>query len=298
MYRVRKLIHIDLATEKRLSGKGIGVGVLDSGVFPHNDLKDRIVLYKDFTKEAVQIPIDDTGHGTHVCGIIAGNGKESDQKYRGIATQCHLCVGRILDKNGEGDVAMLIGGLEWLLSAAKENNIKIINISVSSLFFSKEKEKKRLFFLFQKAYESNILIVTAAGNSGPVGKTVSKLGDSPYVICVGCHEGMESDLFEKRCQDCSGRGPGEYVYRKPDIVAPGTDIVSCYGRKQYIKRSGTSMSTPIVSGCLALAYEKYPEISAQEMKRKLLFSADDLGESFLMQGFGMINAAKLLQTKP
>jgi serine protease AprX len=297
MHRVRKLIHIDVAKDKGLSGKGIGVGVLDSGVFPHNDLKDRIVLYKDFTKESLHILKDDTGHGTHVCGIIAGNGKESQEKYCGIAPKCHLCVGRILDKNGEGDVAMLIAGVEWLLSVAKEKNIKIINISVSSLFFSKAKEKERLFFLFKKAYESDILIVTAAGNSGPVGKTVSKLGDSPYVICVGCHEGAESNLFEKRCQDCSGRGPGDYVYRKPDIVAPGTDIVSCYGRKQYIKKSGTSMATPIVSGCLALAYEKYPSMSAQEMKRKLLFSADDLGESYLMQGFGMINAAKLLQTK-
>ncbi len=295
MQRVRKLIHIDAARRKGLSGKGIGVGVLDSGVFPHDDLKGSIVAYKDFTKEAIKIPRDETGHGTHVCGIIAGNGKDSECKYQGIAPGCHLCVGKILDKKGEGDVAILIRGLEWLLSIAHTWNIKIINISISSLFFSKEKEKERLFFLFKKAFEADILVVTAAGNSGPNGKSVSKLGDSPYVICVGCHEGIQSHRFEKRCQDCSGRGPGEFVYRKPDLVAPGTEIVSCAGKNRYMKKSGTSMATPIVSGCLALACEKYPMLCAQEMKRKLIHATDDLGENFLMQGFGMINVEKLLR---
>lgn len=287
MQRVRKIIHIDDVNKKGWKGKGIGVGVLDSGVYAHMDLTDRIAAYKDFTKDKILGMRDETGHGTHVCGIIAG-------KYYGIAPASHLCVGKILDKKGEGDVSMLIRGLEWLMQIADQQNIKVINISVSSLFFSKEKEKERLFFLFQKAYEKNILIVTAAGNSGPSGKTVSKLGDSPYVICVGCHEGKESLRFEKRCQDHSGRGPGEYVYRKPDIVAPGTEIVSCNGKNSYVKKSGTSMSTPIVSGCLALAYEKYPFLSAGDMKRKLLYTADDLGENFLLQGFGMVNAEKLL----
>lgn len=295
MERVRKMIHIDAARKRGLTGNGVGVGVLDSGVILHEDLKDKIIAYRDFTKENIKIPRDETGHGTHVCGIIAGSGEASKEIYQGIAPGSHLCVGKILDQKGEGDVAMLIRGLEWLLAIAYEYHIKIINISVSSLFFSKEKEKERLFFLFQKAYEADILVVTAAGNSGPGGKSVSKLGDSPYVICVGCHEGAESSLFENRCQDCSGRGPGEYVYRKPDLVAPGTEIVSCSGRNRYVKKSGTSMATPIVSGCLALAYEKYPAMNAQEMKRRLIHATDDLGENFLMQGFGMINAEKLLR---
>ncbi len=295
MQRVRKLIHLDAAEKRNLTGAGVGIGVLDSGVFLHDDLKGRIVVYKDFTKDASKIPRDETGHGTHVCGIIAGSGVCSHGKYQGVAPGCHLCVGKILDHKGEGEVAMLIHGLEWMLLIAKEWNIKIINISVSSLFFSKEKERERLFFLFQKAFEADVLVVTAAGNSGPDGKTVSKLGDSPYVICVGCHEGKESKLFKKRCQDCSGRGPGNIVFRKPDLVAPGTEIISCSGQRNYIRKSGTSMATPIVSGALALACEKYPRLCAREIKRKLIYSADDLGENFLMQGFGMINVEKLLQ---
>ena len=294
MQRVRKLIHMDAADRNKLTGTGIGIGVLDSGVSIHEDLKGKIAIYKDFTKGAFVKPRDETGHGTHVCGILAGSGLASHGRYRGIAPGSHLCVAKVLDHNGEGEVSILIRGLEWLLSIAEEQNIKVINISVSSLFFSKENEKERLFFLFRKAFALNVLVVTAAGNSGPGGKTVSKLGDSPYVICVGCHEGKESKLFDKRCQDCSGRGPGEKVFRKPDIVAPGTEIVSCAGKQQYVKKSGTSMATPIVSGALALAYEKNPHISAQELKRKLIYSTDDLGENFLMQGFGMINIEKLL----
>ncbi|MBE5881759.1 MAG: hypothetical protein E7289_05595 [Lachnospiraceae bacterium] len=295
MQRVRNLIHIDVADRQMLTGYGIGVGVLDSGVELHEDIKHAVVAFRDFTSKRSSQPKDETGHGTHVCGIIAGNGISSQGRYRGIAPRAHLCVGKVLNNKGEGDVARLIEGLEWLLSAANKYNIKIINVSVSSLYFSKIEEKERVFSLFEQAFSRNILVVTAAGNSGPGGSTVSKLGDSPYVICVGCHEGKESTLFDKKCQDCSGRGPGTFVYRKPDVVAPGTDIISCAGVRQYIKKSGTSMATPIVSGVLALAYERYPYMSAQEMKRKLIRSTDDLGENFLMQGFGMINVKHLLQ---
>ncbi len=295
MERVRKLIHIDAAEGLGVSGSGIGVGVLDSGVIQHKDLTDRIGAYADFTKSPTKSPRDETGHGTHVCGIIAGTGKCRSGKYRGVAPGSRLYVGKILNHLGEGDVATLIRGLEWLLAIASKHHIKVINISVSSLYISKEQEKQRLFFLFKKAWETDILIVAAAGNSGPGGKTVSLIGDSPYVICVGCHEGRESGRFNKCCQECSGRGPGEYVYRKPDLVAPGTDIISCNGNDQYIKKSGTSMSTPIVSGALALAFEKYPRMTSREMKRRLIVSTDDLGENYLMQGFGMINAEKLLQ---
>lgn len=294
MQRVRKLIHIDASEEQSLTGAGIGVGVLDSGVERHEDIAEAVIAFRDFTSKGERRLCDATGHGTHVCGIIAGSGRVSHGKYRGIAPGVCLCVGKILDNRGEGDVSMLIRGMEWLLSVSGKYNIKVINISVSSLYFSKNEEKEKIFQLFKEAYNRDILVVTAAGNSGPGGSSVSKLGDSPYVICVGCHEGRESILFEKKCQDCSGRGPGMFVYRKPDVVAPGTDIVSCAGMRQYLKKSGTSMATPIVSGLLALAFEKYPNMTAQEMKRKLIHSVDDLGENFLMQGFGMVNAKNFL----
>jgi serine protease AprX len=204
-------------------------------------------------------------------------------------------VGKILNQQGEGDLSTLLQGFRWLLSIANEKHIRIINISISSASFSRESEKHQLYALFQTAYQNNISVVTAAGNQGPTGSSISLLGDSPYVICVGCHEGRKYKGISKKCQECSGRGPGLNVYRKPDVVAPGTDIVSCgLSKTQYVKKSGTSMAAPIVSGLIALAIEQNPRISAQEVKRRLIRSADDLGENYLMQGFGMVNVERML----
>lgn len=296
MDRVRRITHYESAERQGLSGYKVGVGVLDSGVFIHDDLQGRVAMFRDFLKPAASYPHDETGHGTHVCGILAGSGRSSQGQYMGIAPGCRLYVGKILNGKGEGDVKTLIEGLEWLLSIAGKENIRVINISISALVFGKDTEKERLHSLLSYAFKNNILLVTAAGNFGPSGSTISKLGDSPYVICVGCHEGKDDSIKGKKCQDCSGRGPGFLVYRKPDIVAPGTDIISCArGKNQYTAKSGTSMATPIVSGLLALAFEKYPRMTAQEMKRRLIFSTDDLGENFLMQGFGMVNVEKMLE---
>lgn len=296
MERVRKLIQCQDASVQHLTGKNVSVGVLDSGVFMHDDLKDNIEGFYDFIHNRQTTPYDDTGHGTHVCGILAGNGRASAGRYRGIAPRAKLYVGKILDQNGEGDISTLIRGLQWLLSISAKEKIRIINISISSVDFAKESEKRSLYRLFRIAFDNNILIVTAAGNAGPSGSTISRLGDSSYVICVGCHEGKHYAGNGKKCQDCSGRGPGFFVYKKPDLVAPGTEIISCSRYQgKYVAKSGTSMATPIVSGILALAVEKNPYISAQELKRRLILSADDLGESYLMQGFGMVNAKRMLQ---
>ena len=211
-----------------------------------------------------------------------------------MAPCCDLYVGKILNKRGEGSLKTLLRGLQWLLSIAESCNIRVINISVSSIASARPEEQRKLYELFQYAYENNILIVTAAGNFGPGDNTISRLGDTPYVICVGCHDG-DLENGGLRCQDCSGRGPGENVWKKPDVVAPGTQIISCqaaYGK--YVARSGTSMATPIVSGLLALAWEKYPYLNAMQLKRKLILSATDLGESYLMQGAGMVDVEKML----
>ena len=295
MDRVRKQIGCEKVYLRGLTGKGIGIGVLDSGVSRHPDLKKCVYRFKDFVYERSEI-YDDSGHGTFVCGVLSGDGTLSEGKYRGIAPDARLYVGKVLQKDGDGDYENLVKGLEWLLENKERFQLRLINISAGS----KQKDideqvaikLKRVNDLIQKAYDSNILVVTAAGNSGPQIGSVSDIGAASSSICVGCHDGNYKFPNTVMCEEYSGRGPSNYVLKKPDIVAPGTTIVSC-GINGYCTKSGTSMATPIVTGALALAYEKFPGKSAKDMKHKLIYSADDLGEPWNKQGWGMINVEKL-----
>ena len=155
-------------------------------------------------------------------------------------------------------------------------------------------------------WDHNILVVCAAGNTGPEDGSISEMASSRKVLTVGCHDGRYCKNDPGRCETYSGRGRRYDVTRKPDIVAPGTRILSCNafwqnrnGRiyRPYVAKSGTSMATPIVSGAAALAMEKYPGITNEEFVRLLSLTATDLGEPWNKQGFGMLNVRRLLENK-
>lgn len=103
MYQSRKVIHADNPLLLPYTGKSIGVAVLDTGIYPHEDFilpSNRIAAFKDFVHHRPEC-YDDNGHGTHVCGIIAGNGRHSEGRYRGVAPEAHLIVGKVLDSSGK-----------------------------------------------------------------------------------------------------------------------------------------------------------------------------------------------------
>lgn len=292
------------------TGRGIYVGVLDSGVASHPDLRGRIAAFKDFTsKDSVQrrAYYDDNGHGTHVCGIIGGNGAVSRGKYRGIAPECMLVCGKVLDKKGGGSLRNLISGLAWIMDLVKLYPIRVLNISIE--MESEENIDRNDWEQFKKyiqyLWNNNIIIVAAAGNKGPNPMTLSPIGECVGCVCVGCHDGDYPGSGGRLCNEYSSRGPGKDMtimnminpLKKPDIVAPGTDIVSCNSRyvvSPYIAKSGTSMSAPIVSGACALCLQKYPYLTNRELRRLLLGSAVDLGQSWSVQGAGMLRIDKLL----
>ena len=297
MDRIRKQIGCENAYKRGVTGKGVGIGVLDSGVTMHPDLQHCIQVFKDFVYEQTDM-YDDSGHGTFVCGVLSGNGSLSEGKYKGIAPDAKLYVGKVLQKNGDGDYDKLAQGLEWLLENKEQFRLKLINISVASKQKEHDEEVahrlKRVNDLIKKAYDNQILVVTAAGNLGPQFGSVSDIGASYNAICVGCHDGNYKFSNTVMCEEYSGRGPSNYMLKKPDIVAPGTSVISC-GINGYCTKSGTSMATPIVTGALALAYEKFPSKSAKDMKHKLVYSANDLGEPWNKQGWGMVNVEKLVK---
>ena len=241
---------------------------------------------------------DDSGHGTHVCGILCGNGALSGGRLRGIAPGVRLVVGKILDENGDGTTQAMLEGLDWVLALQREYDIKIVNISVG-IGNLREWEKE---WLLQKKIEDlwyrGILVVCAAGNKGPKEGSISAVGGK-CVVTVGCYDGSFSRGNPRSCERYSGRGiPGSPV-RKPDLVAPGTDIYSCnlffrkgYGRP-YTAKSGTSMATPMVAGAAALAFQSDPRMTNESCKQRLQYSATDLGLAWNRQGWGLLNVQKV-----
>lgn len=300
MFRVRKQIG---CTVLEGGEEKITVAVLDTGVMEHPDLKGRIIGFRDFIEEDHKI-YDDSGHGTHVCGIIGGDGSLSGGKYRGIAPSVNLAVGKVLDKRGDGTVEAMLAGIDWVLEKRRELNIRILNISVGIGKLMNNEKEIMLKNKLENAWRKGLIVVCAAGNNGPAYDSLSSIGKSKLLITVGCHDGEYFKNNARRCASYSSRGPKFETEKKPDIVAPGTEIISCNGginrgfggySNAYISKSGTSMATPIVSGALALLIQKHPEYNNETAKRKLLYTATDLGEPWYQQGWGMINVKRLLE---
>ena len=151
--------------QKILTGKGITVAVLDTGIFPHIDFDNRIVAFRDLVYGR-ETPYDDNGHGTHVCGILGGSGRASGGKYRGTAPECRFLVAKILDRRGNGRKQDILAAIDWVCKERIRLNIRILNISVGTT----EQEKSVDDLLVQaveRAWDDGITVVTAAGNLGP-----------------------------------------------------------------------------------------------------------------------------------
>jgi len=293
LYRVRKQIEIDKVHEQGITGAGITVAVLDTGIVKHLDFDDRILAFHDFVNRKKNV-YDDSSHGTHICGIVAGSGKNSRGRIKGIAPKCNLIVGKVLDRKGEGDFENMLYGIQWVIENKERYNIKVLNISIGIGALKEKELESAAISAVELAWSSGLVVVVAAGNNGPKPMSISPIGASDKVITVGCHEGGVLGEIKSLCQRYSGRGPSKYAIKKPDIVAPGTNIMSC-SENGYSVKSGTSMSAPIVSGVCALLLEKYPNITNEEIKRKIMYSAKDLNENWEVQGWGMINGRMLLE---
>ncbi|MCR5609215.1 MAG: S8 family peptidase [Lachnospiraceae bacterium] len=295
MNRVREIVNCDYAHAKGFYGEGIGVAILDTGIAPHVDFinnTNRIKVFIDLVNRR-KLPYDDCGHGTHVAGIIGGDGSDSKGKYRGIAPSCSFIIFKVLDSFGNGNVNNIIKAIDWIIKYRHNYNIKIINISVGAET-SSDKSLKLLENYIEKAWNYGICVLLAAGNLGPSNGSVTCPGTNKKIITVGAYE-------EKLSKDTdseiiySGRGPTKEGIIKPEVVAPGYNIASCInGKRGYVYKSGTSMSTPVVSGAMALCYDKYPFLTNKEAKILLYNTCTKTNKPKNVHGWGLLNVKALL----
>ncbi|MDF2485823.1 MAG: hypothetical protein K0R46_1991, partial [Herbinix sp.] len=318
MNRVSDIIESSWAHEHGYFGKGVGVAVVDTGITLHKDFVEggnRVIGFVDFINHRTE-PYDDNGHGTHVSGIIGGNGFSSKGKYRGIAPECNFIGVKVLDKRGDGNISDVLAGLQWIIDNKRRYNIRIVNISVGTASKDSLDENSLLVQGVNAVWDNGIVVVVAAGNNGPGPMSISTPGISRKVITVGSSDdNVAVEVFGTgRTKDYSGRGPTPFCIKKPDIVAPGSNIISCNISRypprvksnearysnidspmMYTIKSGTSMATPVVAGAIALLIAAHPELTNREVKLRLRGCAVNLGQHWEKQGWGLLNVRKLLE---
>ena len=277
---------------------GSCAAILDTGIYPHPDLADHIAHFEDFINGRKHA-YDDNSHGTHVAGIIAGNGFSSQGILKGMAPGCRIVALKILDKKGNGDKNSLLNACSWIKNNYKKYGINIINISIGSDTADCNEEKDEVAAAINNLWNLGICIVVSAGNSGPGPGTITFPGTCEKVITVGSDAILLYSGYKESTVSRSGEGPTKCNINKPDLLAPGHNIISCHNRYNgYTVKSGTSMSTPVVSGAIALYLEKYPNASNDIIKRNIKLSAADAGFTMNRQGAGLLNVKHFLEQKP
>lgn len=295
MNRAKQVIHCGIGADGALTGNGVGVAVLDTGIYPHIDFGQRIAAFYDVVRRRREA-YDDNGHGTHISAIIGGSGEASEGRYQGIAPGCHLISVKVLDSKGGGYASDVLTGLRWIRENKERLGIRVVNISVGSYSRRNMNENSALVRGVDAAWDDGLVVVVAAGNNGPGRMTVTTPGISRKVITVGCSDDdKEVNVMGTKMVDYSGRGPTGACICKPEILAPGAAIISCSNNaSRYSVKSGTSMSTPIVAGAVALLLEKYPDMTNRDVKLRLRDRAVDLGFPKNRQGWGLLDVERLL----
>jgi len=305
-------------------GSGIGVATIDSGVTAwHDDLtgaegQQRVARFVDFVN-GQQAAYDDYGHGTHVAGIIAGNGYDSSGARAGVAPGVQLIALKVLDGAGNGHISDVIAAFDYAVQHKDELNIRVINLSVAGGVYESYTTDP-LTLAAKRAVDAGIVVVAAAGNNGrgPQGTSqyagVTSPGNAPWVLTVGASSHMGTvDRSDDTMAPFSSRGPGQIDYRaKPDLVAPGVGIESLSNPASYmyavdgpyllngtvatsylpyLSLTGTSMAAPVVTGTVALMLQANRSLTPNAVKAILQYTAQIYpGYDVLTQGAGFLNA--------
>src|SRR5262249_31884215 len=310
---------------KGVTGRGVGIAVIDSGIEPNGDF-GRVAFF-DFTPLAGHHPYDDYGHGTQLSGLIASSGAWSQTPagavYRGMAPKARIISLKVLDSNGVAMTSSVIAAIEFAIQYKNALGIDVINLSLGHPILEPAATDP-LVRIVEAASKAGIVVVVAAGNVGKSPTTgrvgyagILSPGNAESAITVGALDGKNSvTRVDDAVADYSSRGPTFYDGRpKPDFVAPGQNLVSDAAlgstlylehpdhvitldgsKAKFLRLSGTSLAAAVTSGVAALVIEAARQSGAtptpQLVKEILSYTATPLsGYDALTQGHGTLNAA-------
>jgi serine protease AprX len=285
-----------------LTGQGIGVAVIDSGIAAHPDVAGRIIVSQNFNPNVTGTD-DAYGHGTAVAGIIAGDGTASGGQYIGIAPQANLINLRVNDGSGAAPTSAIMNAVLWAVINKNTFNIRVLNLSLQASV-QESYRTSPIDAAVEYAWLKGIVVVVAAGNNGPNSSLYAPAND-PYVITVGASDDQGTvSTADDTLAGFSSYGVTQDGFRKPDFVAPGRHIITTLAPNsgfalnypsfmvgaQYIQLSGTSVAAPVLSGVAALYIESNPTVRPGQLKGVLLATADSL--PFAGSGAGYPDAAR------
>lgn len=283
-------------TSGNYQGQGIGVAVVDSGVNPQQDLytargTNRLVASVAYNNGWNQTVYDGYGHGNHVAGVIAGNGSRSNGAYIGVAPMSNIINVKVSDDQGAATVSNVVHGLQWIYENRATYNIRVVNLSLNESTLTSYNTSP-LCAAAEVLWFNKIVVVVSAGNHGQDGALYPPAND-PFVITVGATDDKGTpNINDDTIASFSAYGKTVDGFAKPDLVAPGKNIVSLLpgtnlgmaaahpdnivyvnGSPAYFRMSGTSAAAPMVSGAAALLLQDEPNLTPDQVKYRLTATA-------------------------
>src|SRR5690606_34359492 len=283
----------------------------------HQALQGKVVAAFDFTRDGNGRGVDLLGHGTHVAGIVAGNGNG----YAGVAPGAHIVSLKVLGPDGSGKVSDVIDAIDFAIENKAKYGLRVINLSLGRPVYESYADDP-LCQAVERAYRAGLVVVVSAGNYGKstdgrlVLGGITSPGNSPYALTVGA---LDDQGTPQRSDDVvaefSSRGPTLYDnLLKPDLAAPGRRVGSLYvpgstlakkyperlvqgnGQHGVFELSGTSMAAAVVSGAAALVLEANPGLTPLQVRLALQLSSSFLPDAGIVgAGAGALNAAAAVQ---
>jgi serine protease AprX len=288
-------------------GGGVTVAVLDTGLTRVDDLGDRVAARVDLSPE--RDGYDRYGHGTHMTGLVAGDGGASGGRWAGAAPGASVVSVKVAGWNGATDVSMILAGLEWIAAHRERYGIRVVNLSYGTDSSQKWSEDP-LNLAVERLWRAGVLVVVGAGNRGDGGSRIDKPADDPHVLTIGAADTMNTaDTADDVVAPFSSRGPTGDGVAKPDVVAPGVNLVSHRAPQStvdrarprariddvHVKGTGTSQAAAVVSGVAARMIDAAPALTPDEAKEILTRTASAALAGASGAGAGLVDAAAAVE---